>query len=81
MYKTASCRTTIELQLTSPPPNITVGADHLYSDAHPQAMGNAQHSRTTAIVVPCVIGGFVCVMILGCLALGLAKKGAGALPK
>ncbi len=81
MYKTASCRMTIELQLTSPPPNVTVGADQLYSDARPQAVGSAQHSKTTAIVVPCVVGGFVCIMILGCLILGLAKKGAASLPK
>ncbi len=81
MYKTASCRTTIELQLASPPPNVTVGSDQLYSDARPQAMGNVQHSKTTAIVVPCVIGGFVCAMILGCLTLGLAKKGPATLPK
>ena len=81
MYKTASCRTSIELHLISPPPNATVGADQLYTDAHPQAVESAKHSKVTAIVVPCVIGGFVCAMVLGCLTLALAKKGATTQPK
>lgn len=81
MYKTASCRTSIELHLISPPPNVTVGADQLYSDAHPQGMVHLQQSKTMAIVVPCVTGGFACAVILGCLTLGLAGKGAASLHK
>ena len=81
VFKTASCRTSVELHLISPPPNVTVGADQLYSDAHLQGMVHTQHSKTTAIVVPCVVGGVACAIVLGCLNLGLAGKGAAALPK
>ena len=57
MYKTASCRTSLQLHLISPPANITIGAGQLYSAAETQATQDSQHKKTTAIVVPCVIGG------------------------
>ena len=31
MYKSASCRTSIDLRLISPPPNVTVGASQLFT--------------------------------------------------
>lgn len=43
---------------------------------HNQELEQRQSGKMTAIVVPAVIGGFVAAMALGCLALGLAKRGA-----
>jgi len=80
-YATASCRMFLELRLISAPPNVTVADHQLYTSAHTQATNDVQQSRVTAIVVPTVIGGFIAAVIVGCLALGLAKKGSVALPK
>ncbi len=44
--------------------------------AHNEGMEQRQSRKMTAIVVPAVIAGFVAAIALGCLALGLAKKGA-----
>ena len=81
MYKSASCRTALDLRLMSPPPNATVGVDQLFTSEHSQQMEERQRARTTAIVIPSVVGVFLAAVIAGCLALGLAKKGSAAAAK
>ena len=81
MYESASCRIALDLHLVSPPPNVTVSSAQLSPSAQSQQSPGWQHRRATAIVVPSVVGGFLAIILLGCLALGLAKKSSEAVSK
>lgn len=81
MYETASCRTALGLHLDSPPPNVTVSTAQLFPNAQSQQSFGWQHSRATVVVVFLVVGGFLAIILLGCLALSLAKKSSEAVSK
>ena len=81
MYESASCRIALDLHLVSPPPNVTVSTAQLSPTGQSQQSSEWQYSRTTAIVVPSVVGGFLAIVLLGCLALGLANKSSEAASK
>ena len=74
MYESASCRVALDLHLVSPPPNVTISTAQLSPTAQSHQNAGWQYSRTTAVVVPSVVGGFLAVILLGCLALGLARE-------